>query len=298
MPMIRNTRYTIMLHRRYSILFTLLMTCLSVMGQVRDIVIKDGAYYSTASLPVDTVHNQSFEKDSIYLIVPRDAQIAYPDYNHRAQLIVWQSGRPIYALPITQYDSLSYVRMLQGDTLRTIFSQQAGSLPSYSKRPIVWQHGQVTVTDSAQVLANDIYQSMAQGNYANFIVQPTEIVRDTQYILCIRDTVYKVQDIYDDTDDVDSIPSVDTIPLYLSTPLPLLSTPIKVGTEVILCLVISSSLASSVTSIRLTADTRTSTSVSTQSERESLVSKYAGGCICLILRYITMRGWANLPTLV
>ena len=201
-----------MLHRRYSILFTLLMTCLSVMGQVRDIVIKDGAYYSTASLPVDTVHNQSFEKDSIYLIVPRDAQIAYPDYNNRAQLIIWQSGRPIYALPITQYDSLSYVRMLQGDTLRTIFSQQAGSLPIYGKRPIVWQHGQVTVTDSSQVLANDIYQSVAQGNYANFIIQPTEIVRDTQYILCIRDTVYKVQDIYDDTDDVDSIPSVDTIP--------------------------------------------------------------------------------------
>ena len=210
--MIRNTRYTIMLHRRYIILFTLLMTCLSVMGQVRDIVIKDGAYYSTASLPVDTVHNQSFEKDSIYLIVPRDAQIAYPDYNNRAQLIIWQSGRPIYALPITQYDSLSYVRMLQGDTLRTIFSQQAGSLPIYGKRPIVWQHGQVTVTDSAQVLANDVYQSVAQGNYANFIIQPTEIVRDTQYILCIRDTVYKVQDIYDDTDDVDSIPSVDTIP--------------------------------------------------------------------------------------
>ena len=107
------------------------------LADLRDIVIKDGAYYSTASLPVDTVHNQSFEKDSIYLIVPRDVQIAYPDYNNRAQLIIWQSGRPIYALPITQYDSLSYVRMLQGDTLRTIFSQQAGSLPIYGKRPIV-----------------------------------------------------------------------------------------------------------------------------------------------------------------
>ena len=201
-----------MQHRCYTILFTLLMACLSVMGQVRDIVIKDGAYYTTAGLAVDTIHNQSFEKDSIYLIVPRDVQIAYPDYNNRAQLIIWQSGRPIYALPITQYDSLSYVRMLQGDTLRTIFSQQAGSLPIYGKRPIVWQHGQVTITDSAQVLTNDIYQSIAQGNYANFIIQPTEIVRDTQYILCIRDTVYKVQDIYDDTDDVDSIPSVDTIP--------------------------------------------------------------------------------------
>lgn len=201
-----------MLHHRYIMLLTLLLACLNTFGQVRDVVIKDGAYYTTANMAADTVYNQNFLKDSVYIIVPRDTQIAHPNTESAAQLIIWKNGRPLYALPITQQDSISYLPGMQGgDTLRTIFSQQSATLPSYPKRPIIWQHRQVTITDSAQVLPLDSYQAIAQGDYASFIIPPTQIITDTRHILRVRDTIYKVQDIYDDPND--SIPAIDTIPI-------------------------------------------------------------------------------------
>lgn len=201
-----------MLHNRYIMLLSLLLACLSTFGQVRDVVIKDGAYYTTANMAADTVYNQKFLKDSVYIIVPRDTQITHPNTESAAQLIIWKNGRPLYALPITQQDSISYLPGMQGgDTLRTIFSQQSATLPSYPKRPIIWQHRQVTITDSAQVLPIDSYQAIAQGDYASFIIPPTQIITDTRHILRVRDTIYKVQDIYDDPND--SIPAIDTIPI-------------------------------------------------------------------------------------
>ena len=201
-----------MLHNRYIMLLSLLLACLSTFGQVRDVVIKNGAYYTTANIAVDTIYNQKFLKDSVYIIVPRDTQITHPNTESAAQLIIWKNGRPLYALPITQQDSISYLPGMQGgDTLRTIFSQQSATLPSYPKRPIIWQHRQVTITDSVQVLPLDSYQAIAQGDYASFIIPPTQIITDTRHILRVRDTIYKVQDIYDDPND--SIPAIDTIPI-------------------------------------------------------------------------------------
>lgn len=90
-----------------------------------------------------------------------------------------------------QYDSVAHRRNIAGDTLRIIFSNSTDALPQYEKEPIVWQHRQVTITDSAQLLSAEQYRMIAQGgDTSQFIIEPTIIYTDTLYVRNIVDTVY------------------------------------------------------------------------------------------------------------
>jgi hypothetical protein len=86
---------------------------------------------------------------------------------------------------------VAYQRDISSDTLRIIFSNTAETLPQYVAQPIVWQHRQVTLIDSAQLLSATQYQSIASGDTALFIIDPTIIYMDTLHIRHITDTVYQ-----------------------------------------------------------------------------------------------------------
>jgi hypothetical protein len=117
--------------------------------------------------------------------------IAYPTSEETAQLIAWRGAHPVYAIPVVSYDSVAYQRDISSDTLRIIFSNTAETLPQYVAQPIVWQHRQVTLIDSAQLLSATQYQSIASGDTALFIIDPTIIYMDTLHIRHITDTVYQ-----------------------------------------------------------------------------------------------------------
>ena len=160
-------------------------------AQVREVVHHNGNYYSQATLMVDTIYNVSYTKDSVMIIVPRGEGIVYPSNEAMGQFITWMQGHPVYATPIVQYDSVAHRRNIAGDTLRIIFSNKTDALPQYEKEPIVWQHRQVTITDSAQLLSAEQYNAIAQGgDTSQFIVEPTIIYTDTLYVRNIVDTVY------------------------------------------------------------------------------------------------------------
>ena len=177
--------------KRYFVIFLLLIAIIGAYAQVREVVHHNGSYYSQATLMVDTIYNVTYEKDTVAVIVPRGEGIVYPNNEAMGQFVTWMQGHPVYATPIVQYDSVAHRRNISGDTLRIIFSNKADALPQYSKQPMVWQHRQVTITDSAQLLSAEQYRTIAQGgDTSQFIVEPTIIYTDTLYVRNIVDTVY------------------------------------------------------------------------------------------------------------
>lgn len=177
--------------KRYFVIFLSLITFISVHSQVREVMFNKGSFYSQATLMVDTIYNISYEKDSVMVIVPRGEGIVYPNNETMGQFVTWMQGHPVYATPIVQYDSVAHRRNISGDTLRIIFSNSTKSLPQYTKQPVVWQHRQVTITDSAQLLSAEQYKAIAQGGDTSlFILEPTIIYTDTLRIRNIVDTVY------------------------------------------------------------------------------------------------------------
>ena len=177
--------------KRHFIFFLLLVIIVGVSAQVREVVYHNRNYYSQATLLVDTIYNVTYEKDTVAVIVPRGEGIVYPNNEVLGQFVTWMQGHPVYATPIVQYDSVAHRRNISGDTLRIIFSNKADALPQYSKQPMVWQHRQVTITDSAQLLLAEQYRTIAQGgDTSQFIIEPTIIYTDTLYIRNIVDTVY------------------------------------------------------------------------------------------------------------
>ncbi len=180
--------------KRYFVIFLLLIAIIGAYAQVREVVHHKGNYYSQATLIVDTIHNVTYEKDTVAVIVPCGEGIVYPSNEAMGQFITWMQGHPVYATPIVQYDSVAHRRNVAGDTLRIIFSNSTDALPQYEKEPIVWQHRQVTITDSAQLLSAEQYRMIAQGgDTSQFIIEPTIIYTDTLYVRNIVDTVYKTQ---------------------------------------------------------------------------------------------------------
>lgn len=177
--------------KRYFVIFLSLITFISVHSQVREVMFNKGSFYSQATLMVDTIYNTSYEKDSVMVIVPRGEGIVYPNNETMGQFVTWMQGHPVYATPIVQYDSVAHRRNISGDTLRIIFSNSTKSLPQYTKQSVVWQHRQVTITDSAQLLSAEQYKAIAQGGDTSlFILEPTVIYTDTLRIRNIVDTVY------------------------------------------------------------------------------------------------------------
>ena len=177
--------------KRHFIFFLLLVIIVGVSAQVREVVYHNRNYYSQATLMVDTIYNVTYEKDTVAVIVPRGEGIVYPNNEAMGQFVTWMQGHPVYATPIVQYDSVAHRRNISGDTLRIIFSNKADALPQYSPKNVVWQHRQVTITDSAQLLSADQYRAIAQGgDTSQFIVEPTIIYTDTLYVRNIVDTVY------------------------------------------------------------------------------------------------------------
>ena len=190
--------YNIIL-KRYFIIFLLLITATGAYAQVREVVHHNGNYYSQATIGVDTIYNVSYRKDTIMVIVPCAYGIVYPTKEVMGQFITWRDGNPIYATPIVQYDSVAHRRNIVGDTLRIIFSNAADALLQYDMQPVVWQHRQVTITDSAQLLSVEQYKAIAQGgDTSQFIIEPTIIYTDTLYVRNIVDTVYKNSHAYVD----------------------------------------------------------------------------------------------------
>ena len=180
--------------KRYFTLFLLLIAIIEMYAQVREVVYHNGNYYSQVALMVDTIYNVTYEKDTVAVIVPRVEEIAYPNNEAMGQFITWIEGHPVYATPIVQYDSVAHRRNIAGDTLRIIFSNSTDALPQYTKQPVVWQHRQVTISDSAQLLSAEQYRAIAQGgDTSQFIIEPTIIYTDTLYVRNIVDTVYKTQ---------------------------------------------------------------------------------------------------------
>ena len=177
--------------KRYFVIFLLLIAIIGAYAQVREVVHLNGNYYSQATLMVDTIYNVTYEKDTVAVIVPRGEGIVYPSNEAMGQFVTWMQGHPVYATPIVQYDSVAHRRNISGDTLRIIFSNKADALPQYSPKNVVWQHRQVTITDSAQLLSAEQYRTIAQGgDTSQFIIEPTIIYTDTLYIRNIVDTVY------------------------------------------------------------------------------------------------------------
>ena len=177
--------------KRYFVIFLLLIAIIGAYAQVREVVHHNGSYYSQATLMVDTIYNVTYEKDTVAVIVPRGEGIVYPSNETMGQFVTWMQGHPVYATPIVQYDSVAHRRNIEGDTLRIIFSNKADALPQYSPKNVVWQHRQVTITDSAQLLSAEQYRAIAQGgDTSQFIVEPTIIYTDTLYVRNIVDTVY------------------------------------------------------------------------------------------------------------
>lgn len=177
--------------KRYFVIFLSLITFISVHSQVREVMFNKGSFYSQATLMVDTIYNVSYEKDSVMVIVPRGEGIVYPNNETMGQFVTWMQGHPVYATPIVQYDSVAHRRNISGDTLRIIFSNSTKSLPQYTKQSVVWQHRQVTITDSAQLLSAEQYKAIAQGGDTSlFILEPTVLYTDTLRIRNIVDTVY------------------------------------------------------------------------------------------------------------
>ena len=180
--------------KRHFISFLLLVIIVGVSAQVREVVHHNGNYYSQATLMVDTIYNVNYEKDTVAVIVPCAEGIVYPNNEAMGQFITWMQGHPVYATPIVQYDSVAHRRNIAGDTLRVIFSNKTDALSQYSKQPMVWQHRQVTITDSAQLLSAEQYNVIAQGgDTSQFIIEPTVIYTDTLYVRNIVDTIYKAQ---------------------------------------------------------------------------------------------------------
>ena len=178
--------------KRYFVIFLLLIAIIGAYAQVREVVHHKGNYYSQATLMVDTIHNVTYEKDTVAVIVPRGEGIVYPNNEAMGQFITWMQGHPVYATPIVQYDSVAHRRNIAGDTLCIIFSNSTDVLLQYEKEPIVWQHRQVTISDSAQLLSAEQYNAIAQGgDTSQFIIEPTIIYTDTLYVRNIVDTVYK-----------------------------------------------------------------------------------------------------------
>ena len=177
--------------KRYFVIFLLLIAILGAYAQVREVVHHKGNYYSQATLMVDTIYNVTYEKDTVAVIVPRGEGVVYPNNEAMGQFVTWMHGLPVYATPIVQYDSVAHRRNIAGDTLRIIFSNKADALPQYSPKNVVWQHRQVTITDSAQLLSAEQYNTIAQGgDTSRFIIDPTIIYTDTLYVRNIVDTVY------------------------------------------------------------------------------------------------------------
>ena len=177
--------------KRYFVIFLLLIAIIGAYAQVREVVHHNGSYYSQATLMVDTIYNVTYEKDTVAVIVPRGEGIVYPNNEAMGQFVTWMQGHPVYATPIVQYDSVAHRRNISGDTLRIIFSNKADALPQYSPKNVVWQHRQVTITDSAQLLSAEQYRTIAQGgDTSQFIIEPTIIYTDTLYVRNIVDTVY------------------------------------------------------------------------------------------------------------
>ena len=177
--------------KRYFVIFLLLIAIIGAYAQVREVVHHKGNYYSQATLIVDTIYNVTYEKDTVAVIVPRGEGIVYPSNEAMGQFVTWMEGHPVYATPIVQYDSVAHRRNIAGDTLRIIFSNSTDALPQYEKEPIVWQHRQVTISDSAQLLSAEQYRMIAQGgDTSRFIIEPTIIYTDTLYVRNIVDTVY------------------------------------------------------------------------------------------------------------
>ncbi len=178
--------------KRYFVIFLLLIAIIGAYAQVREVVHHKGNYYSQATLIVDTIYNVTYEKDTVAVIVPRGEGIVYPSNEAMGQFVTWMEGHPVYATPIVQYDSVAHRRNVAGDTLRIIFSNSTDALPQYEKEPIVWQHRQVTISDSAQLLSAEQYRMIAQGgDTSRFIIEPTIIYTDTLYVRNIVDTVYE-----------------------------------------------------------------------------------------------------------
>ena len=145
--------------KRYFVIFLSLITFIGVHSQECEVVHLNGNYYSQATFMVDTIYNVSYTKDSVMIIVPRGEGIVYPSNEAMGQFVTWMHGHPVYATPIVQYDSVAHRRNIAGDTLRIIFSNSTDALPQYEKEPIVWQHRQVTITDSAQLLSAEQYRA-------------------------------------------------------------------------------------------------------------------------------------------
>ncbi|MEE1090047.1 MAG: hypothetical protein UH103_01330 [Paludibacteraceae bacterium] len=180
--------------KRHFISFLLLIAIIEMYAQVREVVYHNGDYYSQATLMVDTLYNTSYEKDTFMVVVPREEGIVYPSNEAMGQFVTWMQGHPVYATPIVQYDSVAHRRNIAGDTLRIIFSNSTDALSQYEKEPIVWQHRQVTISDSAQLLSAEQYRAIAQGgDTSQFIIEPTVIYTDTLYVRNIVDTIYKAQ---------------------------------------------------------------------------------------------------------
>ena len=178
--------------KRHFISFLLLIAIIEMYAQVREVVYHNGNYYSQATLMVDTIYSVNYEKDTVAVIVPRGEGIVYPNNEAMGQFVTWMQGHPVYATPIVQYDSVAHRRNIAGDTLRIIFSNSTDALSQYEKEPIVWQHRQVTITDSVQLLSAEQYRAIAQGgDTSQFIIEPTVIYTDTLYVRNIVDTVYE-----------------------------------------------------------------------------------------------------------
>jgi hypothetical protein len=178
--------------KKIFLLFLLQIAIVGVSAQTREVVIDKGNYYSQAMMMVDSIYNVTYEKDTVAVIVPRGEGIVYPSNEAMGQFITWMQGHPVYATPIVQYDSVAHRRNIAGDTLRIIFSNSTEALSQYEKESIVWQHRQVTITDSAQLLSSEQYRAIAQGgDTSRFIIEPTIIYTDTLYVRNIVDTVYK-----------------------------------------------------------------------------------------------------------
>jgi len=177
--------------KRFYILLLVLVSTIAALAQVREVVYSNGLYYSNATMMVDTIYNTTYTRDTLFFVIPRTNTIAYPTSEETAQLIAWRGAHPIYAIPVVSYDSVAYQRDISSDTLRIIFSNTSEALPQYVTQPIVWQHRQVTLFDSTQLLSATQYQSIASGDTALFIIDPTIIYIDTLHIRHIIDTVYQ-----------------------------------------------------------------------------------------------------------
>ena len=181
-----------MVKKRCLIFLLFLIAVIGGCAQVREVVFNNGSYYSQATLMVDTIYNLAYEKDTVMLVVPRAEGSVYPNSEVMGQFIAWRNGRQVYSVPVIEYDSVAYRRNIVGDTLRIIFSNVATALPQHEKQSVVWQHRQVTITDSAQLLSEELYKTVIQGgDTAEFIIDPTIIYTDTLHIRHVTDTVYE-----------------------------------------------------------------------------------------------------------